>query len=108
MDNSIYEVNRDEYVGFLGQLNKEKMDVENYDYPEGNIIKVRSQKTGKHLTTRIIDNEKNEEHYYVFNMPDDDERVPPKAVMKVTLNTKEEVQSFFNAINKLQQEKHNE
>ena len=30
MDNSIYEVERDEYVGFIGQLNKSMMDVEHY------------------------------------------------------------------------------
>ena len=104
MDNSIYEVERDEYVGFLGQLNKQKMDLENFDYVDGYIVKIKSKKTGKHLTTRIIDNEKNEEHYFIFNMPDDDERIEPKGVMKVTLNTKEEVQALFDAINKLQLE----
>ena len=104
MNNEIYEVERDDYVGFLYQLNKEKMDVEEYDYPEGHIIKLKSKKTGKHLTTRIIDDEKHEEHYYVFNMPDDDERVEPKGVIKVTLNSKEEVQTFFDALNKLQLE----
>lgn len=106
MDNSIYEVDRDDYVGFLGQLNKEMMDLENYDYPDGYIVKIKSKKTGKHLTTRIIDNEHNEEKYYVFNMPDDDERIEPKGIMKITLNTKEEVQALFDAINKLQLEAH--
>ena len=30
MSNDIYEVTRDEYAGFIGQLNKEMMDVEQY------------------------------------------------------------------------------
>ena len=104
MDNSIYEVERDDYVGFLRQLNKEKTDMEVHEYPGGHIIKLRSQKTGKHLTSRIIDDEKNEEHYFIFEMPDDDERIEPKGVMKITLDTKEEVQAFFDALNKLQME----
>ena len=56
------------------------------------------------LSTRIIDNEKNEEHYFVFNMPDDDERIEPKGVMKININTKEEAQAFFDILNKMQLE----
>ena len=29
--------------------------------------------------------------YYVYNMPEKEERVPPKPVQKMTLSTKEEV-----------------
>ena len=93
MDNSIYEVNRDEYAGFISQLNKQKCDVEQFFEDNMTIIKIKSKKNGTHFCTRII--------------PEDDEAVPPKAVMKVTLETKEEVQDFFNALNKLQQEKRN-
>ena len=103
MDNSIYEVERDEYVGFLSQLNKQMMDVEQFYEEDLTIMKIKSKKTGTHLCTRIISAD-GPEHYYVFNMPDDDERIAPKPVMKVTLNNKEEVQAFFNALNKLQLE----
>ena len=48
--------------------------------------------------------EDGEEYYYVFNMPDDDERIAPKPVMKITLDNKEDVQAFFDALNKLQLE----
>ena len=106
MDNSIYEVERDDYVGFLRQLNREKMDLETYNYPEGEILKIKSKKTGTHLATCITDNEKQETHYYIFNMPDNDERIEPKGVMKLTLNTKEEVQAFINILNKVQAEAH--
>ena len=103
MDNNIYEVERDDYAGFIGQLNKQMMDVEQFYEDKLTIMKIRSKKTGKHLCTRII-TEEGEEHYYIFNMPDDDERITPKPVMKITLNDKEEVQAFFDAINKLQLE----
>ena len=61
MNNEIYEVERDDYVGFLGQLNKEKTDLEVSEFPGGYIVKIKSKKTEKHLSTRIIDNEKNKE-----------------------------------------------
>ena len=102
MDNSIYEVERDEYVGFIGKMNKEMMDVEQQYKDHMTFMKIRSKNTGIHLCTRIITED--DEHYYIFNMPADDERIAPKPVMKITLNSKEEVQNFFNALNKLQQE----
>lgn len=103
MDNSIYEVERDEYVGFVGQLNKTMMDVEQFFEEDLTIIKIKSKNTGTHLCTRIIPSE-GEEHYFVFNMPADEERVAPKPVRKITLETQEEVQEFFNALGKLQME----
>ena len=103
MDNSIYEVERDDYAGFIGQLNKQMMDVEQYYEEDLTIMKIKSKNTGTHLCTRIISSD-GDEHYYVFNMPADNERVAPKPVMKVTLNTKEEAQAFFDALNKLQLE----
>ena len=105
MDNSIYEVERDEYVGFIGQLNKEMMDVEQYYEEKMTIIKIKSKNTGVHLCTRIIP-EDEPEHYFIFHMPTDDERIAPKPVMKITLDSKEEVQAFFNALNKMQAEAH--
>ena len=41
-------------------------------------------------------------------MPADDERVEPKPVVQVKLETKEEVQAFFDALAKLQGEHKNE
>ena len=105
MDNSIYEVDRDEYVGFIGQINKQMMDVEQFFEEDLTILKVKSKATGTHLCTRIIPKD-GEPHYYVFNMPADNERVKPKPVMKITLDTREEVQHFFDALNKLELEAH--
>ena len=107
MSNDIYEVTRDEYAGFIGQLNKQIMDVEQSYQEDMTIFKIKSKNTGIHLCTRIIP-EEGEEHYFIFNMPADDERVAPKPVLKIMLDNKEDVQTFFNALNKLQQEKHND
>lgn len=106
MDNSIYEVERDEYVGFIGQLNKQMCDVEQFYEEDMTIMKIKSKATGTHFCTRIIP-EDGEEHYFIFNMPADDERVAPKPIMKITLDTREDVQAFFDALNKLQLEAKN-
>ena len=104
MDNSIYEVERDEYKIFLEQLNLDKMDLEESWLEQTHIRKVISKKTNKHLCSRISDAELEEEHYFIFNYPDDDECVTPKPKMKIKLETKEEVQTFFDALSKLQKE----
>ena len=103
MDNSIYEVERNDYVGFIGQLNKEMCDVEKFYEQDMTILKIKSKTTGTHFCTRIIP-QSGEEHYYVFNMPADNERIEPRGVRQITLETKEEVQAFFDALNKLQSE----
>ena len=102
-DNSKFEVDRDWYVGFIGQLNKSMMDVEQAYLEDISILKIRSKKTGKLLCTRMISKD-GEEFYYIFEEPDSDERVAPKPVMQIALDNKEDVQAFFNALSKLQQE----
>ena len=104
MDNSIYEVERDDYVGFIGQLNKEMMDVEQIYKDNSNILSIYSKTTGKHLCSRII-SEDGTEKYYVINMPEENERIAPKPIRQIKLETQEEVQAFFDALNKIQKEK---
>ena len=99
MDNSIYEVTRDEYAGVVAQINTKTSDVEEFHNENETIIKIKSKK-GIHFTTRIITDE--EEHYYVFNLPREEDCLPPKAIRKITLETKEEVQQFFEALGKIQ------
>lgn len=101
MDNSIYEVTRDEYAGFIGQLNKQMCDVEQAYQKDLTIMKIKSKKTGTHFCSRVIPQE-GEEHYYVFNMPLPEERIAPKPVRQIKLETREEVQAFFDALSKLQ------
>lgn len=108
-NNSIYEVERNDYVSFIGQLNKSLMDLEHGVLKDCNYIKILSRKTGKHLCTRIISHDEEhegEEHYFIFNYPGDDERIAPKAIRQITLKTQEEVQAFFDALNKIQKEEY--
>ena len=106
MDNSIYEVSRDEYAGVVAQINPQFADIEKYHEADCTFIKIVSKK-GIHFTTRIIaDN--GEEGYYVFNLPSAEESLPPKVIRKITLETKEDVQTFFDVLNKLQEEKKND
>lgn len=100
MDNDIFEVSRDEYKGFVAQIKPEcretKIETKDSEVKE---ISIFSTKTKKKLCSRQLDSE-GFETYYVFEMPDDDERRAAKPVQKFTLNTKEEVQAFINIMNK--------
>lgn len=108
MDNSIYEVELEDYKTFIGQLNLSMMDHETYSYDDCEFTKIISKKTGKHLSTRIADNKEQKEYYYIFEYPDNDERIAPKPVWKINLETREEVQDFFNALSKIQKEHKND
>ena len=101
MNNDIYEVESDDYVGFIGQLNKQMMDVEQTYKNDSNVLRIYSKTTGKHLCTRIIAQDGTEK-YYVVNMPEDSERVTPKKIRQIKLETREEVQAFFDILNKVQ------
>lgn len=106
MDEEIYRVERDDYVGFLGQINSSMTDIEEEYLDDKHIIKVRSKKTGLILCARVIMEE--EDYYYVYNMPLEEERIPPKQIRRITLKTREAVEQFFNTIGKLQKEKQND
>lgn len=103
MDNNIYEVSRDEYVGFMSEIKPNCYDTEVSHLENCTIIKVFSKKTDTHFCTRVIPEEDNE-HYFIFNMPENDERQAGKPVRKITLETKEEVQTFFDALSKVMKE----
>ena len=105
MENDIYEVDKEEYKTFLGQLDATKTHIEESWVEQLHIIKIISNKTNTHLCSRICDAELEEEHYFIFNYPDSDERITPKPVLKINLNSREEVQEFLNAISKLQKER---
>ena len=107
MDNSIYEVERDDYAGFISGLKKDACEVEQYYENNMTIMKIKSKLRGVHLCTRIIPDD-DVEHYYIFNMPLKEESIPNKPIMKVNLETREEVQHFLNALGQLQKEKGND
>lgn len=103
MDNNIYEVTRDEYVGFLDQIKADARNVVITKSEHAICQNIFSKKTGILLCSleRYIDDEEDEYHYYVYNMPLNEERREPKQIRKIVLQTKEEVQSFINLFNKL-------
>lgn len=112
IDESIYEVTRDDYKGFVNEIKPEFRDIRVEDIGVSHIAaKIYSKKTGKCLCSRVgvkpDSGFEGPEKYYIFEMPDNDERRAPTPVYKLQLETKEEVQAFFDFINK-QKEKEND
>ena len=101
MMDDIYEVTQDEYAGFIGCIKRDTCDMETAHLEDVTKLSLVSKKTGKTLATRLV-YESGEEKYYVYNMPDDDERCAPKPVQKIVLEDKEEVQKFFEILQKIQ------
>lgn len=101
MDKSIYEVGRDEYAGLIGEMKTDCFDMEKQYDDSATIIKLVSKKTGKTITERVIQ-ENQEERYYIYELPQSEERLAPKKIRQYKLETKEEVQAFFDILNKLQ------
>ena len=107
--NDIFEVSRDEYVGFINQIKPECRETEiigrGEPYTELNVF---SKDGTRHFATRTIrsiqNEDKSEEKYYVIDMPLEEERQEPKRVKKIVLETQEEVQAFVDALSKLQRE----
>ena len=103
MNEEIYEVNRDEYAGFMNEIKPECRDAEIIYQDNYTLLKVISKKTKKHLCSRYIFEDGNEK-YYIYEMPDNDERQRGKPVRKITLETKEEVQAFFDILSNISKE----
>ena len=105
--NEIYEVSRDEYIGFLEQIKTDCKETEiigrGEPYTELNVFSKDGQ---RHFTTQTIiskeEDEPSEIKYYIFDMPLPEERCAPKIVRKMTLTSKEEVQAFLDVLAKIQ------
>lgn len=105
--NEIYQVERDEYAGLVRELRTTQFDMEKEYKEDGTHIRLRSKKTGKIITERIIDEDQNET-YFIFELPDNDERLASKRIRRYNLETKEEVQAFFDILNKIQKGEQND
>lgn len=106
INNSIFSVSRDDYKSFVEQIKPEYRQIETIDGRIKTITKIFSKETGKCLCSRISYREKSTpEKYFIFEMPEDYERRAPIPHMKLKLETKEEVQAFFDAVLKMQKEK---
>lgn len=109
MDDSIFEVSRAEYKSFVEEIKPEFRRVEEIKLDKWHkATKIFSKKTGKCLTSRVthlIDDEEDHEpeKYYIFEIPDDDERRAPIPRTRIVLETKEEVQAFLDGMKKLKE-----
>lgn len=107
-DDEVYEVTRDEFKGFIDQIKPECFEYEtrrtcnedtyNVDFHEVKIVSKDGRLFAKVTSTT------EDVHYYVYEMPRDDERQAAKAIRKITLESPEEVKVFFEALNKIQKE----
>lgn len=99
MNKEVFEVSKDEYTGFLAQIKKgtyySQLEELDESHKELNIY---SKKTDKLLASQVVDKEDNS-LFYVYTMPDDDERKAPPAVTKIELQSQEEVEAFFKILN---------
>lgn len=107
MDNDIYEVSHDEYIGFIDQIKPQDQKTDIYNENGYQIIKTYSTTTNTLYAMRMNPDSsgKNKHaHYYIFNMPLNTERKESPLVRKITLQTPEEVRNFFDEVSKIQKE----
>ena len=101
IDNSIFEVSRAEYQSFVEQIKPECRKIITEQLDKWYVAtKIFSVKTNKCLCSRITftgpEDLYQPEKYMIFEMPDDEERLPPIPKIKLVLTNKEEVQKFFD------------
>ena len=113
IDNSIYEVTRNDYKGFVEQIKPECRRVEIEEVDKKHIAtKIFSINTGKCLCSRVTYSANygtpEPEKYYIFEMPENYERQAPIPKQQIVLKTKEEVQAFFDFLAKNKKENKND
>lgn len=102
MNKDIYEVEKEDYVGFLSQIKPNSLEKQVIENPNCTIFNFNSKLTNKLLCSHEIYQDDKKEYYYIYKMPDDQERCEPPRIKKLHLETREEVQAFFDIISKLQ------
>ena len=107
---SIFEVTRADYMSFIEQIKPEYREIKvvNID-PIHTATKVFSKNTGKCLCSRLTYTaqygDPEPEIYYIFEMPENYERLAPIPKTQIVLNSKEEVQKFFDYFAQKRKEK---
>jgi len=100
MREEIYSVSRDEYVGFVKQLIPSHMHTEHIENDDGTAsLKIYSNRDDTLIAEQYLNNDEYYE-FYIYNMPDNKDRRAAKPVQKIILETQEEVQAFFEILNK--------
>lgn len=101
MDKEIYEVTRDEFKGFLDELKPECVDYRICQTGEDKIIRIFAKDNINRLFAEQILQE-GDAKYYIYEMPKNEERQAAKPIRKIILESKEEVQKFFEILGKIQ------
>ena len=108
-NDSIYEVTREDYKSFIEQIKQECRRVETVKINDKfTAVKVFSNRTGKHLASRIYDSRESvtnrePERYYIFELPNPNETIPPIPKVKVVLETKEQVQALIDGLKRMRE-----
>ena len=104
MNESIFEVAREDYKAFVERLIPGMGEVKEEELDRWTVAtKIYSKRTGKCWCSRVC-KEEEKEKYFIFEYPDDDEWGSPVPKMKITLETKEEVQALFDALTELRKQ----
>lgn len=100
----IFEVTKADFRAFAERLKRGCCHTETTQ-PEEDFLQMYtySNRTGALLCGREKQLD-SPEKYYIFNYPEEDEWGPPIPKMKLTLETAEEVQAFFDALKKMKEQ----
>ena len=111
MNDEIYEVTRIEYSSLVETIKPEARDIMQYVKDDYKYVDIYSKKTHTKLTSRVtyigdMESRKGEK-YYIYNLPLAEERNPDIPKCRITLETREEVQAFVDAIARMNKEQKN-
>lgn len=106
MNESIFLVEREDYKALVERLKVEKIRTEKIEEREYTIIKVFGIDSDECICSRKTYREgaNKPEEYYIFKLPEPDEWGDAIPKRKIILETKEEVQAFFDVLSKLRKE----
>ncbi len=99
MNDDMYKVEYEDYIGFVNQLKKGTFNSKVEEYDAKKRLEIISNKTGKILAAQEVYSDE-ESNFFIYEMPDDDERRAAPKVRKIVLETEEEVKAFFELLNK--------
>lgn len=104
MNESIFEVTRSDYKSFVERLVPGMGNVKEEELDRlTTATKIFSKRTGKCWCSRVC-RKGDKEKYFIFEYPEDDEWGPPIPKVKISLETKEEVQALFDALAELRKQ----
>ena len=104
-DDELYEVTRDEFKGFMDQIKPDCFDRVDLGYDSYREVKVISKDGLRHFASIKQFPDSDDIHYFVYEMPNDDERQEAKVIRRFTLGSQEDVKTFFEILKQIQGEK---